>query len=326
MPIQRNATRGRGNMFLKIFLVIALTSIKPTLAGPSTPQYKPFYAENFDSISNTNNSVVSSFEISTTPQLKTYSSEIAGPFRDGIVVKQEIEVLKRGFGGRIASTNLGQGQEIWVRWYEYFPENFIFANSTVGSDGGAGALKWLRFQYPGNSQRMTILLDGTGRCTSPCNNGQKEIVPDSIQTEGLNWKNRYGNIGIRMNSKSFSTGQWRAIQVYLRLSTGSAERNDGNGLIRMWVDDSLVGEYEHSTLPSDGGRLQSIWWGNYWNGGAPRTQHWYFDEVIMTSQRPYTRDVNGNYYIHPSTQVAHFNDVITLSPPMPPTFLLLDIK
>lgn len=316
--------------YLALFFVttpaLAQLFIPTVFADPIPPQYQPFYLQSFDHAITDN--AFSNFEISTTPERKVYSKELSGPFggTNGRVIKQTIEALKKGFGGRIASTDLGENAEIWVRWYEYFPADFIFANGTKGSEGAAGALKWVRFQYPGHSERITVLLDSASSCAAPCARGLQSVSPDSIQGEGLNWKARYGNVGIRISSDSFPLGQWHAMQVYLRLSKGSADKGDGSGLIRMWINDSLVGEYQHSTLPSNGGHLQSIWWGNYWNGGSPITQHWYFDEVIITSQTPSTQDANGHFYIHPNTQVAHFSEAPIPSPPSPPTNLQVELQ
>jgi hypothetical protein len=90
--------------------------------------------------------------------------------------------------------------------------------------------------------------------------------------------------------------------MYIKLSTGSSDNRDGDGLIRLWVDNDMVVEYQRNTLPTNGGHLKGIVWGNYWNGGFPKDQQWCMDEVIITTEIPGSTDPNGNQYILPLTQ------------------------
>lgn len=238
-----------------------------------------------------------------------YSSEIAGPFGGNRVVKQTMAAEQKGFGGRLVDMDLGEGNEVWIRWYEYFPIGFCFANGTNGdASGGAGAIKWMRFQYPGTTERITFEVEAQAGCTAPCNKCLANFRPHSVIGESMSWKERYGNMAFWFEPFEFEVGRWHAIQVYMKLSHGSADKNDGSGLIRIWVDDILIGEKMRNTLPTrtiastDPGNLKSVHWGNYWNGGAPKTQSWFVDEFIFTAKTPSTKDAKGNPYIDPSAR------------------------
>jgi len=278
------------------------------------------YAEplaNFDFNSGTEGASITEFSKVSAPLKSAYSSEVESPTGGGLVMRIHNETGNKTFGGRIVDLDLGEGDEVWVRWYQYFPNGFKFANGTNGdANGGAGRLKWMRFQYSGNSDRITFEIDATGSCAAPCNFSKTQMQAESIIGEAQNWKERYGNQMISLDMPAETarpTAQWHSIQMYMKLSTGSADLSDGDGLIRLWVDDHLVGEYQRNTLPISGSsNLKSIWLGNYWNGGFPADQHFYVDDIIITNALPATLDSLGNPYIAP-------NNVQLVSPPMPPS-------
>jgi len=255
---------------------------------------------------------ITEFWFLTAALKSVYSGDIVGPSGvPGKSLKISNEVDNKWFGGKIIEVDLGEGEEVWVRWYQYFPDDFKFANGRNGDGyGGAGMIKWLRFQYPGNSERITFEIDATPGCAQPCESALSEMIPDMIIGEGTSWKERNGNQAIFLQSPGHQKGSWHSIQMYMKLSSGSADIGDGDGLIRMWVDSNLIAEYQRNTLPTNGGNLKSVWLGNYWNGGYPNDQSFYIDDIKITSIVPATNDSNGNPYIAPISMP---------SAPMPPS-------
>lgn len=291
------ATLGAG-----IIVTLALGTVhNASAANPSQPAYTPLYTADFEN--STVGNTIQEFSSTTTSAKTTYDNSIIGPFGGQRVVRQENQSNKKGFGGRIVNTSLGKNKEIWVRWFEYFPGNFCFANSVNGDNGGTGGkMKWMRFQYPSNTHRITLKMDGTPGCAAPCNNCMTKMSIDSIVGEAMGWN----NIKRRIGSAGFPRSQWNALQVYMYLDDVPASAG-GKARIRVWINDVLLAEItDVPTLDGATSKLSSVWWGNYWNGGFPKDQHWYLDEVIITSSKPNTTDSGGRPYIDPKTRIADF--------------------
>lgn len=333
MSYSRYSTIHRAILGAITVVILALgITLNVDAANPPKPTYQPVYTADFESGAVGN--AVQELAVSTTPAKTAYSNEIAGPFGGTRVVKQTNTAGAKFFGGNLHnfSPSLDAGDEVWVRWYEYFPDNgrdFMWANGD-NVDGGSGALKWMRFEYT-NKARMTLEMNSTPNCTAPCTNGMTSLAPDYMVGENMGWllfEGRHNPVQAFMSHFSspvpkFSRGAWHAIQVYMRLSKGDSAHGDGNGLIRVWIDDTLTGEFNRNTLPtvghsSEGAKIRSVWWGNYWNGGFPVNQYWYMDEAIVTTDRPNTTDSGGRPYIHPQTRVADFGTPSSLVPPPNP--------
>tara|TARA_R110001632_G_scaffold90907_1_gene195094 strand:- start:1110 stop:1976 length:867 start_codon:yes stop_codon:yes gene_type:complete len=231
----------------------------------------------------------------------TYSNDITGPDGSAQVAKMSPPFQAKYFGGNMLNVDYGAGSDIWVSWYQYFPTGFIFANGINGDgNGGAGALKWLRLQYVGNSERVTLGIDATGGWTS--GPALEEMQYDWIAGEAMNWVERHGNVNYFYDDPTtpkIPLQQWHQVQMHIHLSAGDTVVGDGDGFIRTWVDDAYLGQVDRNTMPINGNKLTSIWMGDYWNGGAPQTQSWYADRVRIADQPPTTTDSGGRPYIAP---------------------------
>jgi hypothetical protein len=78
-------------------------------------------------------------------------------------------------------------------------------------------------------------------------------------------------------------GNWHCVEAHTRLN----DSGQSNGELRMWINGSLdaertglnwVGSY------SDYG-INAVFFENYWNGGAPKAQERYFDNLVVSTKR-----------------------------------------
>jgi hypothetical protein len=94
-------------------------------------------------------------------------------------------------------------------------------------------------------------------------------------------------------------GRWETYEMYVGLDDEAA-RDGGSGRVRLWRDGELICEIdEFPTLRTPEGRADAFLLSTYWNGGAPRTQALYVDDILITSRRPSGRDADGNPMIGP---------------------------
>lgn len=101
-----------------------------------------------------------------------------------------------------------------------------------------------------------------------------------------------------------ANGQWICLEIYVRFSTT-------NGIIRLWKDGILFAEDRSPTLKS-GETAYLAYLMNTWNSpGSPKSQIQYFDNIVLTNERPFNRDSAGNYMIGPIGQIG--------TPPLAPT-------
>jgi hypothetical protein len=187
-------------------------------------------------------------------------------------------------------TALGEGEEVWVRGYLYFPAGFDFSASGQG-------LKTLRIHVKTSS-------------------GGNEGYHDVLINNGLTVGSEIGNPQFAPNNPSrnsigqpITTGKWHAIEMYVKYSA-----TPGKGVYRVWQNGNLIFEDKLThTLRSSSSKADFIYLFTYWNGGAPKTQKAYVDDFIVTNQRPSNTDAHGNPYIGVSGTVS-----IT-PPPNPPS-------
>lgn len=241
-----------------------------------------------------------------------YSDDIRGPFGAPVSAKQSLRAGSMWFGAYLLDhLNLREGDDLWVRIYQFFPESFCFSYGG-GENDGWGATKWIRAQT--SSGRSTIELGTAGTMNDPTYAFKRNPTCGTVTA-------MYGDINEmgagnrpfpQYTSAPIVRGRWQAIQVHWRFGP--------NGFVRGWVDDKYLGQSNHTTLRS-GARVEEIVYGDYWNGGIPKNQHFYFDEIIITTQQPNTVDDGGRPFIHPGTRVSSFSS--GAKQPLPPTSLLV---
>lgn len=201
------------------------------------------------------------------------------------------------WGGYIPHpTNLKRGDELWFRVRTFFPTGFDYY-----SHSGGGRLKFLRFSTlnakTGKSEGYNdIYIDKKGSST-----------PFKFIFEG---ENRWANVGKSSHWPSFDL--WETYEFYVKFDA-VPKSEGGHALIRFWKNGELLAEIsDRKTLRSVESQVGRTLLFTYWNGGAPRTQSMWVDDLVLTSERPQSKDSHGNPFIGPKT--GH-----SVSPPAPPS-------
>lgn len=118
----------------------------------------------------------------------------------------------------------------------------------------------------------------------------------------------------------FQLGKWNTIEYQIRLDDKKKSQG-GNSLVRIWYNGKLVGETtERQTLQRPDSYVESLYLFTYWdNNGAHKSQKLYVDDLVVTSDKPSSRDANGNPFIGVGngSQVSQPSNV-PASPPVAP--------
>ena len=95
---------------------------------------------------------------------------------------------------------------------------------------------------------------------------------------------------------------WETYEMYVRFDNVSVA-DGGMAIIRLWKNGRLIVEINNrKTLSASTTFSDLAYIFTYWNGGSPKTQSMYVDNIILTSDRPIRQDSNGNFFIGvPST-------------------------
>ncbi len=216
-------------------------------------------------------------------------------YSGGKALKLTVNEGSRGYGtlgGTISFENcehvggkrLYKGDELWIRTRLFFPEGFEF-----NVNGRNKFLRVRAFHYEDGNKVSEgyndLYIDG-----HPRDEGYR---PFQFIFEGeANWYTM-GNIG-----DFFKRGEWKTVEYYLRLDN-EKESEGGQAKVRVWIDGTLIGETgERRTLVTEDSFVESLYFFTYWdNEGAHKTQSFYADDIVLTSETPSERDANGYPYI-----------------------------
>lgn len=196
-------------------------------------------------------------------------------------VKLNIREGTKGFGywGGIVQfpSNLKQGDEIWISLRVFIPEGFEFTTDT-------GVLKFLRIRQRAADGSHTGYLDNLMRMPAS---------PQGVFTllkEGQHLLFSYGERGV----DDIPYGQWFRFELYAYLDE-TPQAEGGKAIVRTWMDDKLLTEEKHiQTLSGPDATATSLYLFTYWNGGAPKTQDLYVDDIVITNDKPINRDNYSN--------------------------------
>lgn len=185
---------------------------------------------------------------------------------------------------------LSEGDELWFRMYVYFPNNFDFTTNP--------RTKLMRTKNGGGHTGLTWRSSGTV-------NANNEIDVSKFIANNPNYKSLF----------TLEKGVWQAVEMYLKLSS-----KPGSGVYRVWHKGKLVFDDRKTQTLVAGYNVPGGFFGSYWNGGSPKPQSMYVDDIVWTSDTPSNRDANGHPFIglgkgNPSTSAPEPKPA---SPPVAP--------
>lgn len=179
--------------------------------------------------------------------------------------------------------DLVEGDEAWARMRIFLP---------IGSDlqaiGEGDHLKWLRWRTEtdlgANAGYSDIYYDEViGRWKFI-----KEVAPNT-------WHTLTTGAGGPFDQEY---GKWVTWEFYFKFHSTV-------GVVRMWKDGVFVNELTNiETLSTPTDVVKSMYFRTYWNGGIPKQQDWYYDNVAIalngagrTDSTQLNTDSEGNLYI-----------------------------
>lgn len=199
-------------------------------------------------------------------------------------VKLQITKGDTGFGRWGGSFYFPQkayrGETIWFLVHTFMPEGFDHY-----SYGEGGRLKFLRIHTKGS--------DGS-------NHGYNDLYFDQKGLDNpLRWiyegEQKWVPVG-GSNDKPVHD-KWESYEMAVTLDNKSFN-DGGKARIMLWKNEVLLADIkDRITLKAATDYSDTALLFTYWNGGAPKSQHMYVDEVIITNERPSQRDANGNYFL-----------------------------
>lgn len=318
MRLLRALPLGLGLALLAFAAPAGLLSMQKTTqvisggGGDVTPTYSPLFT--WSAAGGISGEPVTGFASNNFNRM-TYSTGIPGPFGGSGVGQQFLEGDGLFWGGNIienlSSLDIGEGDDIWIRFYHYFPEFFCFTSGELppppdGPDRW-GNIKWLRMEYT-NGTRYTQQIGSLGGTP---------IADSPTCGSAAGWGGFTSEYGGDQNKETSSStqitrGTWLALQFHVHLSS-----NPALGYTESWIGDTYMGiavdqiggENRYLTMPAGGQPIDFLVFGDYWNGSPHFDQQFYFDEWIITTETPNTVDSGGRPYIAPGTQVSDFPGV-----------------
>ncbi|WP_339668555.1 hypothetical protein [Dasania marina] len=208
-------------------------------------------------------------------------------YEGGQSAKLTIEAGKTGYGkwGGVINypSNLVKGDEIWLRVRTFMPVGFNYDSSSEGEH-----LKFLRI----HTRSPAVSNEGYNDWYINPATAPESSSPHKFIFEG---EQRWSTAGGYVDRPQL--GVWEVYEIYLKLDTKSVN-DGGNAIVKMWKNGKLLGEFrDRYTLVNDDSYSDRTHVFTYWNGGAPKTQHMWLDDVVITSETPSEIDEYGNSYI-----------------------------
>lgn len=169
-----------------------------------------------------------------------------------------------------------RGETLWYLVHVYFPENFDHY-----AYGEGNRLKFMRITTRSYDNRnhgaIDFLIDMKG-----------SINPFKWIYEG---KNRWSDVG--EPDDMIVKGKWESYQVQVTFDKIPLD-SGGKAESRIWKNGVLLKHItDRTTLKENTSYANRALLFTYWNGGAPKTQSLYVDEITITNETPNWTDAFG---------------------------------
>lgn len=182
------------------------------------------------------------------------------------------------WGGTIKfPTELEKGDNLWISLRMFIPQDFEIRTDT-------GSLKFLRVRQKNADGSHTGYIDNLIRMPNQSNG------VFSLLKEGQHKLFHYGKRG----TDDLPRNEWFRFELYVRLDETPVTQG-GKAIARAWLNDKLLTEEsEIQTLSNSRVTSTALYLFTYWNGEAPKSQHLYVDDIIITNETPENRDSFNN--------------------------------
>jgi hypothetical protein len=199
----------------------------------------------------------------------------------GNSAKLHIEEGKTGWGmwgGEfIFPEKVFRGEKLWYQVHVYFPEDFDHY-----SYGEGNRLKFLRITTRSNENQ---------------NQGAVDFLIDMKgSTNPFKWifegQNIWSNVG--SPEDMIVKGKWESYQIQVTFDTIPLD-SGGMAESRIWKNGVLLKHItDKMTLKDETSHTNRALLFTYWNGGSPKSQSMYVDEITITNETPDWKDSHGN--------------------------------
>ena len=172
-------------------------------------------------------------------------------------------------GWIIRVSNSGFPDHVFMRWYHKFEAGFQ--------------------GFPPKMARIRYRLR-SGDWSSPyavhCWLETDGVLALDVQATNSTQANNVGWLPIARTSFSFANtkniGRWICFEMEMKLNTPGAT----DGLYRLWADDSLIAERTGVDLRGSlTNKINEMMLDCYWNGGSPRAQSRYYDNLVISTAK-----------------------------------------
>jgi hypothetical protein len=169
-----------------------------------------------------------------------------------------------------------RGDSLWYQVHVYFPEGFDHY-----SYGEGNRLKFLRIHTLSSDNKnhgyIDLYIDRKGS-TNPF----KWIYEGAAE-----WTN------VGDESDMIEKGRWESYQMHVTLDTVPVSQG-GKAKVRIWKTGRLLRNITNrATLKTETDYASRALLFTYWNGGAPKTQSMFVDEITITNRTPASYDAQG---------------------------------
>jgi hypothetical protein len=165
--------------------------------------------------------------------------------------------------------NSGFPDHVFMRWYHKFEAGFS--------------------GFPPKMARIRYRLR-SGDWSSPyavhCWLEKDGVLALDVSAKNSTQANSSGWLSIARTSFTFADakniGRWICFEMEMKLNAPGA----ADGLYRLWADDSLIAERTNVDLRGSlTNKINEMMLDCYWNGGSPRPQSRYYDNLVFSAQK-----------------------------------------
>lgn len=201
----------------------------------------------------------------------------------GHAVKMQIQKGEEGYGnwgGVFPYPKTYKGETIWFLVHTYMPKEFDHYAYSAGN-----RLKFLRLQ--------TLTATGNNIGYNDIYFDMKNVVnPFAYIYEG---ENAWVEIGGASDYPVKDT--WESYEIAVTFDNVSVDKG-GKAQVKFWKNGVLLKDITNRiTLRDADAYSDRALLFTYWNGGSPKDQFMYADEIVVTNETPSQVDAHGNKYI-----------------------------